>query len=162
MKKLIITLLLILGSTTCSALDFITNFEWLEPNNTIEIVVGEPYQLKFNCSNNSQVFTSAYKDSWVHIDFTGGQHVADPPTGYSIDEKGCITGLVAGSYAIHPTGWVQAKSGVDKWLYINVVSERTEKESNNTLDTANEITSKIRFGLYNTSDIDYLSIQIII
>lgn len=155
MKKLIITLLLILGSTTCSALDLITNFEWLEPNNTIEIVVGEPYQLKFNCSNNSQVFTSAYKDSWVHIDFTGGQHVVDPPTGYSIDEKGCITGLVAGSYAIHPTGWVQAKSGVDKWLYINVVSERTEKESNNTLDTANEITSKIRFGLYNTSDIDY-------
>jgi hypothetical protein len=40
-------------------------------------------------------------------------------------------------------------------LFINVVSERTETESNNTLDTANDITNKIRFGLYNISDIDY-------
>ena len=50
---------------------------------------------------------------------------------------------------------IQAKSGVDKWLYITVVSEKSEKESNNTLDTANDINTKIRFGLFNVSDIDY-------
>jgi hypothetical protein len=154
MKKLL-TLIALLMPISTFALGLINNFEWLEPNNKVEVVVGEPYQLKFNCSNNSLVFTSDYADSWVHISFEGGQHVVNPPTGYSINEKGVITGLVPGSYALHPTGWVQAKSGVDKWLMITVVSERSETESNNTLDTANEIFTKIRFGLYNTSDIDY-------
>ena len=149
------TILAILMPLSSFSLNLITNFEWLEPNNKVEVVAGEPYQLKFSCSDNSLVFTSAYADSWVHIDFTGGQHVVNPPTGYSIDENGVITGMIAGSYAIHPTGWVQAKSGIDKWLYITVVSERSEIESNNTLDTANDITNKIRFGLYNISDIDY-------
>ena len=154
MKKLITLIALLLPISTF-ALGLVTNFEWLEPNNKVEVVIGEPYQLQFSSSDNSLVFTSAYADSWVHIDFTGGQHVVDPPTGYSIDEKGVITGIAAGSYALHPTGWVQTKSGVDKWLYITVVSERSEKESNNTLDTANDIKTKIRFGLYNTSDLDY-------
>ena len=154
MKKLITLIALLLPISTF-ALGLITDFEWLEPNNKVEVVIGEPYQLQFSSSDNSLVFTSAYADSWVHIDFTGGQHVVDPPTGYSIDEKGVITGIAAGSYALHPTGWVQTKSGVDKWLYITVVSERSEKESNNTLDTANDIKTKIRFGLYNTSDLDY-------
>ena len=154
MKKTL-TLIALLMPLCTFALDLINDFEWLEPNNKVEIVIGEPYQLKFSCSNNNLVFTSDYADSWVHIDFAGGQHVVNQPTGYSIDEKGVITGLVAGSYAIHPTGWIQRKSGADKWLYITVVSERKEKESNNTLDTANEITNKIRFGLYNISDIDY-------
>jgi len=155
MKKQLLFLVGIILSTTANALNMIRDFEWLEPNNKVEIVVDEPYQLKFSCSNNSLVFTSDYADSWVHISFEGGQHVVDPPTGYAINEKGVITGLVPGSYALHPTGWVQAKSGIDKWLYITVVSERSEIEPNNTFDTANEITSKIRFGLYNTSDIDY-------
>ena len=133
----------------------ISDFEWFEPNNRVEVVIGEPYQLKFSCSDNSLPFTSAYTDSWVHYDFDGGQHVVSSPTGYSIDEKGIITGLKSGSYAIKYTGWIQAKSGTDKWLYIMVVTERREKESNNTLNTANDVTSKIRFGLYNTSDVDY-------
>ena len=155
MKKQLLLLVMILLPMVASALDRITNFEWLEPNNKVEIVIGEPYQLKFTSSNNSLVFSNEYVDSWVHIDFTGGQHVVNPPSGYSINEKGVITGLVAGSYAIHPTGWIKAKEGVDKWLFITVVAERSEKESNNTLDTANDVTNKIRFGLYNTSDIDY-------
>ena len=155
MKKLLLLIALMVPFSSY-AKELIQNFEWLEPNNTIEIVIGEPYQLHFSCSNNNLVFTSDYADSWVHIDFTGGQHVVDSPIGYSIDENGFITGMIAGSYAIHPTGWVQAKSGVDKWLYITVVSERAEIEPNNTLDTANDITSKIRFGLYNISDIDFL------
>ena len=154
MKKLL-TLIALLMPLSTFALEIINDFEWLEPNNRVEVIIGEPYQLQFSCSDNSLAFTSTYADSWVHIDFTGGQHVVNPPTGYSIDENGVITGMIAGSYAIHPTGWVQAKSGVDKWLYITVVSERSETESNNTLDTANDITSKIRFGLYNISDIDY-------
>ena len=154
MKKLLLLIALIVPFSSY-AKELIQDFEWLEPNNAIEIVIGEPYQLHFSCSNNSLAFTSAYADSWVHIDFTGGQHVVDSPTGYSIDENGVITGMVAGSYAVHPTGWVQAKSGVNKWLYITVVSERAEIEPNNTLDTANDITSKIRFGLYNISDIDF-------
>ena len=154
MKKLL-TLIVSLLPISTFALGLINNFEWLEPNNRVEVVVGEPYQLKFNCSDNSLPFTSDYADSWVHYDFDGGQHVVSSPTGYSIDNNGVITGLVAGSYAIKFTGWIQPKSGVDKMLMITVVSERSETESNNTLDTANEITSKIRFGLYNTSDIDY-------
>lgn len=156
MKKLLTFFALLMPLSTF-ALDLITDFEWLEPDNRVEVVIGEPYQLKFTCSDNSLAFTSAYADSWVHVDFDGGQHVVETPTGYSINERGVITGLVAGSYAIHPTGWVQRKSGAEKWLYITVVSERSETESNNTLDTANNITSRIRFGLYNISDIDYFS-----
>lgn len=154
MKK-ILTLIVLLLPMSTFALGLINDFEWLEPNNSVEVVAGEPYQLKFNCSDNSLPFTSDYADSWVHYDFEGGQHVVSSPTGYSIDNKGVITGLVAGSYAIKFTGWIQPKSGVDKMLMITVVLERSEAESNNTFDTANEITSKIRFGLYNTSDIDY-------
>ena len=154
MKKLLTLIALCLPISTF-ALDIINNFEWLEPNNTVEIVVGEPYQLKYSCSKNNLPFTSQYADSWVHVDFEGGQHVVNNPTGYSINESGVITGLKAGSYAIHPTGWIQAKSDVNDWLFITVVSERAETESNNTLDTANDIMSKIRFGLYNISDIDY-------
>ena len=154
MKKLILLLAMLIPLKSF-ALGLINNFEWLEPNNKVVIVIGEPYQLKFSCSDNSLPFTSDYADSWVHYDFAGGQHVVSSPTGYSIDNKGVITGLVAGSYAIKFTGWIQPKSGIDKWLFITVVSERTESESNNTLDTANDITNKIRFGLYNISDIDY-------
>lgn len=154
MKKLITLIILLLPIKTF-ALGLINNFEWLEPNNRVEVVVGESYQLKFNCSDNSLPFTSDYADSWNHYDFDGGQHIVGSPTGYTIDNKGLITGLVAGSYAIKFTGWIQPKSGVDKMLMITVVSERSETESNNTLETANEITSKIRFGLYNTSDIDF-------
>lgn len=154
MKKLLMLIVSLLPISTF-AIGLINDFEWLEPNNRVEVVVGEHYQLKFNCSNNSLPFTSDYADSWVHYDFDGGQHVISSPTGYSIDNKGLITGLVAGSYAIKFTGWIQPKNGVDKMLMITVVSERSETESNNTFDTANEITSKIRFGLYNTSDIDY-------
>lgn len=142
-------------STSANPSTLISDFEWLEENNKVEVVIGEPYQLKFSCSDNSLPFTSDYTDSWVHYDFAGGQHVVSSPTGYSIDDNGIITGLKAGSYAIKFTGWIQAKSGADKWLYITVVTERKEKESNNTLNTANVVTSKIRFGLYNTSDIDY-------
>lgn len=137
------------------ALGLINNFEWMEPNNKVEVVVGEPYQLKFNCSDNSLPFTSDYADNWNHYDFDGGQHMVSTPTGYSINEKGVITGLVPGSYAIKFTGYIQPRSGVDKMLMITVVSERSETESNNTLDTANEIYTKIRFGLYNTSDVDF-------
>lgn len=136
--------------------DFIWDFEWLEPDNRIEIVVGEPHQLRYNSrTNKSLAFTKEYAESWVHYDFSPMQHVVESPTGYSIDKNGVVTGLVAGRYAIKYTGLIQAKSGTDKWLYITVVNERTEKESNNTFDTANEITSKIRFGLYNSSDVDY-------
>ncbi len=156
MKK-IFTLFAMFMSLNSFALGLINNFEWLEPNNRIEVAIGEACQLKFKCSNNSLPFTADYADSWVHYDFSGGQHVVSTPTGYTIDEKGIITGLVAGSYAIKFTGWIQAKSGADKWLYITVVSEKSEYESNNTLDTANEFTKKIRFGLYNISDIDYFS-----
>ena len=154
MKKLI-TLFALLLPISSFALGIITDFEWLEPNNKVEVVVGEPYQLKFNCSNNTLPFTSEYADCWNHYDFDGGQHIVSPPTGYSIDNKGVITGLISGSYAIKFTGYIQPKSGVDKWLFITVVSERSEKEPNNTMDTANDIQSKIRFGLYNVTDIDF-------
>lgn len=154
MRKLI-TLFALLLPLSSFALGFITDFEWLEPNNKVEVVVGEPYQLKFNSSNNSLPFTSDYAGCWNHYDFDGGQHIVSTPTGYSIDSNGVITGLTPGSYAIKFTGYIQPKSGVDKWLLITVVSERNEKEPNNTMDTANNIQSKIRFGLYNVTDIDF-------
>lgn len=154
MKKLF-TLFALLMPISTFALGIINNFEWLEPNNKVEVVVGESYQLKFNCSDNSLPFTSDYADNWNHYDFDGGQHMVSTPMGYSINEKGVITGIVPGSYAIKFTGYIQPKSGVDKMLMITVVSERSEIESNNTLDTANDIYTKIRFGLYNMSDVDY-------
>ena len=154
MKKLF-TLLFSLLPISTFALSLINDFEWLEPNNSVEVVVGEAYQLKFNCSDNSLPFTSGYASYWNHYDFAGGQHMVSTPTGYSINEKGVITGLIPGSYAIKFTGYILPKSGVEKMLMIKVVSERSEKESNNTLDTANEIKAKIRFGLYNISDVDY-------
>lgn len=154
MKKLF-TIIAMLMPLSVLALEIVSDFRWQEPNNKVEIVIGEPYQLKYSCSDNSQPFKNTYAESWVHIDFAGGQHVVTSPAGYSIDENGVITGLVAGSYAIHPTGWVLSANGVDDWLYITVVPERTESESNNSLDTADEVTSKIRFGLYNSTDIDY-------
>jgi hypothetical protein len=157
MKKLFALFISFLPISTF-ALSLINDFEWLEPNNSVEVVVGEPYQLKFNCSDNSLPFTSDYADYWNHYDFAGGQHIVSTPTGYSIDEKGVITGINPGSYAIKFTGYIQPKSGVDKMLMITVVSERSETESNNTLDTANDITNKIRFGLFNISDIDYFKL----
>ncbi len=154
MKK-IFTLILMLIPLSTFALGIINDFEWLEPNNHVEIMVGEPYQLKFSCSNNSLPFTNDYADSWNHYDFDGGQHMVSEPTGYSINESGVITGLAVGSYAIKFTGWIQPKSGTDKMLFITVVSERSETEPNNTFETANDVYTKIRFGLYNTSDIDF-------
>ena len=155
-----IALLCILLHSLCSFAitedEVVWDFEWLEPNNKIEIVVGEPYQIKFACSSNrSKVFTQEYATNWVHYDFSPMQHIVSPPTGYSIDTNGTITGLVPGKYAMKFTGKIQAKSGTDAWLYITVVSERTEKESNNTFDTANDIYSKIRFGLSDNYDVDF-------
>lgn len=154
MKK-ILSLIALLMPMSSFAIGLIYDFEWLEPNNKVEVVVGEPYQLKFNCSDNSLPFTNDYADYWGHYDFDGGQHMVATPTGYSIDEKGVITGLIPGSYAIKFTGYIQPKSGVDKMLMIKVVSERSEVEPNNSFETANDIYTKIRFGLYNTSDIDF-------
>lgn len=155
MKK-IVTLIALLLPMSIHAQSFITDFEWLEPNNRVEIVVGEPYQLKFNCSDNDLAFTSVYSSCWNNYDFAGGQHMVSTPTGYSINDKGVITGVVPGSYAIKYTGYILPKNNNEsKMLLITVVSEREEVESNNTLDTANEILTKIRFGLYNTSDVDY-------
>ncbi len=154
MRKLFTFLISLLPISTF-ALELIKDFEWLEPNNSVEVVVGEPYQLKFNCSDNSLPFTSSYTDYWNHYDFEGGQHIVSTPTGYSIDGKGVITGLVPGSYAIKFSGYILAKSGAEKFLMITVVSERSETEPNNSFDTANDINSKIRFGLYNTSDMDF-------
>ena len=67
--------------------------------------------------------------------------------------------MIPGSYAIKFTGWILAKNGANKWLYITVVSERKESEPNNSFDTANEVYSKIRFGLYNITDIDYFKYE---
>ena len=154
MKKLI-ALIVSLFPISAFALEFIYDFEWLEPDNRVEIVVGEPYQLKFNCSNNNMPFTSDYLAFWNHYDFAGGQHMVDTPTGYSIDGNGVITGLIPGSYAIKFTGYILPKSGTNKMLFITVVSERKESEPNNTFDTANDVYTKIRFGLYNPTDIDF-------
>ncbi len=158
MKHLLIVLFSLFPVSTF-AQDFIYDFEWLEPDNRVEVVVGEPHQLQYSCSNPSLAFTAAYSGSWVHYDFEPFQHVVDSPTGYSIDEHGVITGLIPGSYAIKFTGWILASNGANKWLYITVVSERKESESNNSFETANEVYSKIRFGLYNITDVDYFKFE---
>ena len=160
MKKYYLTTLLAIFVSICANAytedDFVMDFQWLEPNNKVTIAVGETHQLKYSTSTNySKVFLTSMANCWVHIDFAGMQHVVESPEGYSINENGVIRGLKVGSYAIHPTSLIKAASGVDKWLYITVVSEREETEPNNTMETANEIQSKIRCGLYNTTDIDY-------
>ena len=158
MKHLFILLISLLP-VYAFAQSFIYDFEWLEPDNRVEAVVGEPHQLQYSCSNPGLPFTDDFSGSWVHYDFEPFQHVVDPPTGYSIDEHGVITGLIPGSYAIKFTGWILAKNGANKWLYITVVSERKESEPNNSLEAANEVYSKIRFGLYNITDIDYFKYE---
>jgi len=158
MKHLFILLISLLP-VYAFAQSFIYDFEWLEPDNRVEAVVGEPHQLQYSCSNPGLPFTDDFSGSWVHYDFEPFQHVVDPPTGYSIDEHGVITGLIPGSYAIKFTGWILAKNGANKWLYITVVSERKESESNNSFETANEVYSKIRFGLYNITDVDYFKFE---
>ena len=159
MKKLSILLFSIFAATYTygyTSDDLVWDFEWLEPDNKIEIVVGEPYQLKYTCSTNySKVFSSEYASNWVHYDYNNGQSALLTPEAYTISESGVITGLTPGSYGMKCTGLIQAKSGAERRLNITIVSERSEKESNNTLDTANDIMSKIRFGLYNASDVDY-------
>lgn len=159
LNKIILILLSVLSCNNAFAWtsdDYVWDFKWLEPNNKVEVAVGETHQLLYTSSTNtSKVFTAEYASCWVHYDFTPSQHIVNAPVGYSIDENGVITGLVPGSYAIKFTSVIQAASGVDKWLYITVVSEKKETESNNTLNTANEFTTKIRCGLYNSSDVDY-------
>lgn len=160
LQKSFLALIALVSSLSASAYtsdEFVWDFEWLEPNNKVEIVVGEAYQLRYTSrTNTDKVFTSTYADCWIHYDFKPFQHIVESPEGYSINEKGEIIGLVAGSYAIKYTGRIQAKSGTDKWLYITIVNEREENESNNTLDTANEFYKKIKVSLYNISDIDYV------
>lgn len=158
MKHLFILLISLLP-VYAFAQSFIYDFEWLEPDNRVEAVVGEPHQLQYSCSNPGLPFTDDFSGSWVHYDFEPFQHVVDSPTGYSIDEHGVIIGLIPGSYAIKFTGWILAKNGANKWLYITVVSERKESEPNNSLEAANEVYSKIRFGLYNITDIDYFKYE---
>lgn len=138
--------------------DLVEDFEWLEPDNKVEVAVGESYQLRYSYSSYGHgVFSDYYKNEgcWVYYSFSGGQHVIGEPTGYSIDKNGVLNGLQVGSWGIKPTGLILGKSGSDKILRINVVSVKGEKESNNTLDTANEFATKIKFSLSNTSDIDY-------
>ena len=102
--------------------DFVWDFEWLEPGNTVEIGVGESHQQQYACSSNySIVFSPEMAGNWVHYDFDPFQHVVDPPTGYSINENGVITGLIEGSYGMKPTGLIVAKDGVQKWLWIHVI-----------------------------------------
>ncbi len=91
--------------------DLIEDFEWLEPNNKVEVVIGEPYQLHYTSrTNTSKVFTSDYSKFWVHYDFNPSQHVVNAPKGYQINENGSIIGLVEGSYAIKNTGLILAKN----------------------------------------------------
>ena len=153
---LLLAVLLLVISLKAQAITFIEDFEWLEKDNQIEIAVGEPHQLQFTCKAfRDKVFSEEYKSAWIHYDFTPMQHIVDEPTGYAIDKRGVITGLVPGKYAIKYVSPIHAKSGTDKWLMITVVSEHREKESNDTFETANEIKTKIRFGLYNISDKDF-------
>ena len=65
MKYLLILLFSALP-VSAFAQDFIYDFEWLEPDNRVEVVVGEPHQLQYNCSDPSLPFTSDYSGSWVH------------------------------------------------------------------------------------------------
>ena len=142
--------------------DFVEDFEWMEPNNTVEVAVGESYQLHYKCSYEGHpVFSDFYKDDydWVYYSFSGGQHVIYEPLGYSIDKNGVLTGLQAGSWAIKPTGLIQRKDGKDVMLRVNVVPVKGEKEPNNTMDLANEFTSKIEFCLDNEVDIDYFKFK---
>lgn len=159
LKKIFLGILLALLNSNAfawSSDDYIWDFNWLEPNNRVEVAVGESHQLQYTSSTNtSKAFTADYSSCWIHYDFSPMQHIVESPVGYTIDENGVLTGLVPGSYAIKFTSVIQAASGADKWLYITVVSEKKETESNNDLGTANEFTTKIRCGLYNSSDIDY-------
>lgn len=50
--------------------DFVWDFEWLEPNNSVTVGVGESHQLQYTTSTNySWVFLATMADSWIHYDF---------------------------------------------------------------------------------------------
>jgi len=142
--------------------DFVWDFEWLEPNNTVEIGVGESHQLQYTCSTNySIVFSEEMASNWVHIDLYPYQHVVFTPTGYAIDENGIITGKVEGKYVIHPTGLIQPKDPNNDWLWINVVSFHEEQEPNNILETANTLhILPTQFYLSTIVDVDCFKIHV--
>ena len=159
MKRVLLLLFALFVVLTVSAYtydDFVWDFRWTESSNRITIAVGEEHQLQYKTSTNySKVFLNSMSSNWVHIVFAGMQHVVDNPDGYTISEKGVILGLKVGSYAIYPTGLIQPADGADKWLYITVVSVKEETEPNNTMESASELNTRIKCGLYNSTDIDY-------
>ncbi len=82
------------------------------------------------------------------------------PEGYRVDENGVLTGIKAGRYAMKPTGRIVAKSGVEKWLWVNVVNQRDEVESNGTFESANELgTVPTRFYLSTIADVDIFKVR---
>ena len=143
----------------CNAKRVVYNFSWKESYEEtymdyrlITIVVGEEYQLKYSADVTEDLFYDL--GNWVFYE----PYVVDTPSVISIDENGKIIGLKTGLVGIKNTGYVinSSNDNSERRIYIQVISEYTETEYNDTLATADVIKpgQTIKFYLSNTSDID--------
>ncbi|MBO5077043.1 MAG: hypothetical protein J5584_05560 [Clostridia bacterium] len=143
----------------CGNKRVVYNFKWEESYEQkygsyrlITIAVGEEYQLKYS----ADVTEGLFYDLTDYVFYE--PYVVDAPSVISIDENGKIKGLKTGVVGIKNTGWIISGSNNpdDRRIYIQVISEYTETEYNDTLQMANTIKpgQKIKFHLSNTSDVD--------
>ena len=164
-KKCFLTGVLILSAVCSATAQFVMDFKWEEYDEQwlgcpmVTIGVGENRQLNYSFSSNSlgeDIFDSA-SGNWVYYD--DNYYVTDKPQCFSIDKYGVVTGVRAGIGALKPTGYIIKASGTDR-CFIKVVDEYSEKESNNSLETANELKGlPMRFNLFNITDIDYFKVN---
>ena len=143
----------------CNSKRLVYNFYWNDSydqtyngHRLITIAVGEEYQLKYSADITDSLFYDL--SNFVFYE----PYVVDTPSVISIDENGVIKGLKTGLVGIKNTGAVISGSNNydDRRIYIQVISEYTETEFNDTIQWANEIKSgqTIKFMLSNTSDVD--------
>lgn len=164
-KKCLLIGVLLVSSFGSAMAQFVLDFKWEEYDEQwmgypmVTIGVGEERQLNYSFSINTlgeDIFDGA-SGNWVYYD--DNNYVTDKPQCFSIDKYGNVTGVRAGIGALKPTGFIIKASGTDR-CFIKVVDEYSEKESNNSLETANELKGlPMRFNLFNITDIDYFKVN---
>lgn len=166
MKKMFFLMSMMLAFAANAAMaQFVFDFKWEENDETfngapmVTVGVGESRQLKYSFSSNTlgEAIFDSQDGNWVYYDDNG--YVTDKPQCFTIDKNGVVTGVRTGMGALKPTGFIIKASGTER-CYVKVVDEYSEKESNNTLETANELKGiPTRFNLSNISDIDYFKVN---
>jgi hypothetical protein len=118
----------------------------------ISILLNEEYKLKY--SHNPSFATKIFSNLDQFVFYENG-YVVDSPSCISITDDGVIKGTKIGIVGIKPTGRVLPAPGTGR-IYINVISEYSESESNDEMSYADIIKpgQKMKFRISNSNDID--------